>query len=255
MTIFPRSAVWASVARLVILIIAASSLIWALVVFPVFWSDATMVNVAERIRNREAFKEDALEKLKESFEGRASSHPASLTKLAIIKLRLAESAITSLDQNATEFSYEGLRREIVDALENSPSDPFLWDVLFWVENNRNGFKPDNFKYLQMSYSLGPSEGWIAITRIRFTFALLAQLPEKLRNAAVAEFVGLVSSGLFDPAANVVVGPGWAMRDELYSRLRTVDPVSRRAFARILYDRNLDDIRIPGVDLTQQRPWR
>ena len=41
---------------------------------------------------------------------------------------------------------------------------FLWFALFWLENMQFGFRDESIRYLEQSYELGPSEGWIALKR-------------------------------------------------------------------------------------------
>jgi hypothetical protein len=77
---------------------------------------------------------------------------------------------------------------------------------------RNGFRPDDVKYLRMSYRLDPNEGWIALKRNRLAFEKFDQLSTDLAESAIGEYVALVKSGLYEQAAEILSGPAWQARN-------------------------------------------
>jgi hypothetical protein len=140
-------------------------------------------------------------------------------------------------------------------LTSAPADPFLWLTLFWLSNTRNGFAPEHLRYLEMSYLLGPNEGWIALKRNRFTLSVASVVPGDLVEKSVSEFVSLVRSGFYEQASQALIGPGWSLRDTLLGRLRDVNEAARRDFARNLRDMGIDDVVVPEVEARGKRPWR
>jgi hypothetical protein len=139
------------------------------------------------------------------------------------------------------------------SLASAPADPFLWTVLFWLENTQKGFKRDRLEYLQMSYLLGPNEGWIGVKRSRFAFALFRSLPPDLAEKTVREFARLVGSNYHSQAADILGGPGWPIRSILLAGLKDVDEESLQVFSKTLYRRGYN-LQVPGVDRPEWRPW-
>jgi len=243
--------------RLFTIGIAVGTICWTVIVMPTFWSEVTMVQAATRIVAGEVYKSDVMEALEAGLQkDRGSAFRSSvLNKAAIFRLRRADEAIATGNQYVIDASLDVLGQSVHNALANAPSDPYQWLVLFWLENAHNGFKPDHLRYLQMSYLLGPYEAWIAVKRNRLALALFSALPPDLAEAAISEFVGLVSSGLYTDAAEILEGQALPIRAVLLARLKAVPEYNRRPFARHLYDKNLDDFAVPGIAPPPVPLWR
>jgi hypothetical protein len=237
--------------------IGAAAVGWAFAAMPIFWVSAPVADIAAHIIAGETYKSDVLEAVAaRAHNSRASAlRPSVLGKAAIIRLRQAENAMVTNDRPTIEARLETLGKATDDALVTAPCDPFLWLVLFSINNYRSGFNPALLRYLQMSYSLGPNEGWIAAKRNPIALANYSALPPDLAEAAISEFVGLVRSQFYNEAADIAAGPGRPIRDLLFARLRGLKEADRQAFAKQLYDRGLDDIPVPGVEAPPQRPWQ
>jgi hypothetical protein len=179
--------------------------------------------------------------------------PSKLQTIAVIRLRILEESIAAADQKAIDGNMDALRKAIEASLENAPADPLLWTVMFWLSNTQGGFTTDNFKYLTLSYALGPNEGWIATRRNRVALALFLQLTPELKADATREFAGLVESRLFNAAANNLIGPGWQARDSLLRGLAGVSEDNRKLFAKLVYRLGYD-VDVPGVERPESRPW-
>jgi hypothetical protein len=244
-------------ARLIMLAVATAAIGWTMAVMPKFWSEVTAAQTATHIIAGESFKPEIMESLATDLEyNRGSALRSSImSKAAIIRLRRAEDAITAGDPQVINASLNALHRVIDDVLTNAPSDPYQWLVLFWLNDTRNGFELEHLRYLRMSYALGPNEGWIAIKRNRLALAIFPMLPIDLKEAAITEFVGLVRSQLYIEAVDIMVGPGWPIRQLLLARLNGLKEFDRRAFAKLLYKKNVDDITVPGIEMRPLRPWQ
>ena len=233
------------------------AIVWAILVFPVLWSDSPLDRIAAKIVDGEVYNTDVLMQLLpliDDVERRNFCRPQSLRSAAIVRLRMVEELIVSGNRQKLDERLDQLQQTIRSALKCAPSDSFLWLVLFWVDGTRNGFNPQHFDYLRLSYKLGPYEGWIALKRIRFALVLFEQLPPDLADDALREFAGLLKSGFYDEVVDIFVGPGWPVRDKLLSSIKNVAEPQRAIFAKALYRLGYD-VDVPGVDRPASRPWQ
>ena len=97
----------------------------------------------------------------------------------------------------------------------------------------------------MSYQLGTNEGWIALKRNPFVVAAFEVLPSDLADSVISEFTKLVDNGFSNEAVDILVGPGWKVKDRLLARLNEVTEFHRQSFARLLYVRGYD-VTVPGI---------
>jgi len=243
-------------ARAFVVALAAIAVGWAASTLPLMARQRAVVNIAKHIIQGDAFKDDALNAMLPVVDAQQDgkwTHPSVLSSAAIIKLRVLERAIADGDQAAIDRQMTAVNRTIRISLTETPADPFLWLVLFWLENTQNGFSRDHLKYLQMSYALGPNEGWIAVRRNRLALAVFPQLTPELREHALVEFARLVDSNFIAEAADILTGPGWPIRGQLLPRLRDVADVNRQIFAKRVYRLGYDVV-VPGVERPEFRPW-
>lgn len=243
-------------ARSFVVILGCIAVWWGIVGFSVFWQESSIERIANRIIAGDPFKVEILDRqlpIINSIETSTYCRPAALRSAAIIQLRMVEAAASANEH--TDEQLKSLGDVIRSSLSCSPADPFLWLVLYWVESAKNNFKPEYFKYLRMSYLLGPNEGWIAVKRNRIALTIFSALPQDLAEAGISEFVGLVRWHFYNEAADIVAGPARPIRGVLFARLSDIKEADRQSFAKLLYDRGLDDIPIPGIEPLPQRPWR
>jgi hypothetical protein len=240
-------------ARVIVAAVALGAIWWSISTAPRFWSEMVIVEIAPHVVAGETYKSEVLDSLVAPENQPLHFRPSTLSKVAIIRLRMAEEAIASGAVDTIDSKLDQLRETISDSLANSPMDPFLWLVLYWVDNTRYGYAPERLDDLRMSYTLGPNEAWIATRRSRFALAVYSVLPADLAESAIAEFVGLVRSGLDSEAADIIVGPGWPIRQVLLARLDTLREPIRRKFAQVLDRREITGV--PGIVPPAMRPWR
>lgn len=230
---------------------------WALFTFPIFWQQSALKKIEQHIVAGDSFKASALAPLRPALDmvGQGKwDRPSALSSASVIDLRLLEQAFADNDRTNIDSLMAETGGMIRKSLANSPADPFLWTVLFWLENTQNGFNRAHLKYLQMSYLLGPNEGWVAVNRNRFALAMFSVLSPDIAKNAVSEFARVVGSNFFTEAADILSGPGWPIRDTLLSGLKDVDEVNRQTFAKLVYKRGYD-VTVPGVDRPDWRPWQ
>jgi hypothetical protein len=245
------------IGRLYLIAFGALAAAWAVQVLPTAWQAPRLERVAGQILEGKAYKPRDLIDLVpmvDSVERSPFCRPQSLRSAAIIRLRLAEEAVKTADRPHIDTAFDELAASIRNSLRCAPSDSFLWLVLYWAESARNGFDPRLFEFLRLSYRYGPYEGWIALKRNPLALALFPQLPADLGEAAIAEFVGLVNSHLHREAAQILVGPGWQVRDKILPRLSAVAIRDRIALENAVYDLG-QDIQLPGIERAEPRPWK
>jgi len=248
------SARWPIIAARVLTIgLGMAAVAWAAPMAPVAWRQAAVVPLGIKIIAGERFKAGVLEQYLAGAQAGVVDglcQPLALRTLAVVRLRLAEEAIS--DGNAeliTRTQSEGdaaLRR----ALSCTPTDAFLWFALFWIENSMRGLQDKNFELLRLSYRTGPNEGWLAIRRNRLAVALYPGLPADLKQAAADEFAQLVRSDLITEAADIFAGPGTQIRSILLQRLRGIDEKKLRFLSALLAGRGIDDV-FPEFDTSSR----
>jgi hypothetical protein len=251
-----KSSVSAVVARIFVSGFGGLALAWALFTIPIFLQHSAVEKIGKQIIAGDSFKIAALASTRPTFVDLGKdkwSRPSVLSAAAIIDLRLLEQAIADSDQKNLDSLMSETDGMIRRSLANTPTDAFLWMILFWLENTQNGFKRTRLNYLQMSYRLGPNEGWIAVKRNRLAVAIFPSLPPDIAENAVSEFGRLVGSNFFAEAADIFAGPGWPIGDTLLSGLKDVDELNRQTFAKFIYRLGYD-VLVPGIERPDWRPW-
>ena len=236
-------------ARGFVIILGCIGVAWGIVEIPVFWQDSSIERIATQIIAGDTFKVETLAQqlpITASIKS-ASCRPAALRSAAIIELRMMEIAGSANNRQKLDHQYKSLVDVIRRSLSCAPADPFLWLALYSVEMSENRFRPDLLKYLQLSYRLGPREGWIALKRNPLAFAAFQQLSPDLRQAAVNEFAAMLRDTQFsDQAAEILIGPAWPERELILSNLTRLSETDRRRFADALYTRGYANL--PGIGL-------
>lgn len=243
-------------ARMFALALGASAVVWGLVVLPVFWRDSGLQQMAIRIENRASFKPEIIQALlppAEAVEHNERCQPAALHAAAIVRLRLAEAAILAAERQSIDAKLDALDAAARHSLACAPADPFLWMALAWLDQARNGSKPEQLAFLRLSYRLGPNEGWVAARRNRLALAMYERLTPDLAEAALTEFARMLASGLHYETIAILTGPGWPIRGQLLARLKDVPERRREAFAKALYAQGYD-VEVPGIPRPEARPW-
>ena len=238
------------------LVLGTVGIVWAVTTFPMFREQAPIKRIASRVIASEAFKMDVLAQTiaaTKATEQVGYCRPDAVRSAAIIRLRLVEETFRSGLVESIDAQMNTLAEVVRGSLSCAPADPFLWFVLHWLENTRGGFDQKNFKYLRMSYMLGPNEGWIAIKRNRFALALFKYLPPDLADLAIGEFAHLLESGFNDELVGIFTGPGWPIRDRLLQGLKNVSKIHREGFSKALYWQGYD-VDVPGVQRPDHRWW-
>jgi hypothetical protein len=244
-----------AVTRIAVILLGCGAVMWGSAILPVFWRQSPLERIAEHITAGEAYKSDTLFGLMRTVEVAEDAIPcraSALRSAAIIRTRLAEDVLSSGQRQAIDKQLKLLHSSIRNSLSCAPTDAFLWLALFWVDSTQGNFADRYLEYLRMSYRLGPNEGWIALKRNPIAFTIYERLPPDLAEAAIVEFVGLLETGLYRDAADILTGPAWDMREILLARLKDVPLRHRQDFARLLSEGG-HEVEVPGVERTDPRP--
>ena len=172
---------------------------------------------------------------------------------ALVKLRTAEEAIRRKNPEDADRDVAESEKDVRLSLSVSPSDSFLWMMLYGVETMRKGFDRNSINMLEQSYTAAPLEGWIAVRRNRVSLAVFPFLSEAMQKLVLSEFAGMVSSDFIEDAAFNLINVGWPHRDRLLAGLEQVDLVERKALAKRLAREALN-VTVPGAEI-EERPWR
>ncbi|MGV7217064.1 hypothetical protein [Bradyrhizobium sp. UFLA05-112] len=231
-------------------------LAWSLTALPSFTLTTSGRDIVARIIADERFKPGVLAGVLERMK--ADPRPLMLQPEfsqgeALVMLRSAEEAMQRKSSGEADREVEAAERKVRATLARTPSDSFLWLMLYSIATTRNGFDANNIIYLEQSYASGPNEGWIALRRNRVALAIFSGLNETSRAIVVSEFAELVDSELIEDAAANLMGVGWAHRQRLLASLERVDIANRRSLAKRLSIEGLKPT-ILGIE-TDERPWR
>jgi hypothetical protein len=242
-----RAVAW--LARLFFATTAIGSIAWGIVCAPVFFDESNLDGAKELLLRNVPLSDAELEGLGPALVRSAKRSycvPAIDRSAAIVRLRLAENAFTNGQSEIVDARMNTLDQAINKSLGCAPADPYLWLVLFWVRNNREGISEKNFDLLRMSYRLGPNEGWVASKRNHLALAMFDVLPSDIAKDAIAEFSRLVKSELYPEAVDLLKGPGWSHRDVLMAGLSSVPQRNINILAKAMADIGYDlDSRSPA----------
>jgi hypothetical protein len=247
---------YAAPARLFTVLLGLAAIAWSATTLPVFWRQSVIERTAAYIVERNAFKPDALLPLLpavEEIEQSTYCRPEALRSAAIIRMRLAENAMAAGERDTIDGRLGVLQDTVRRSLACAPSDSFMWMTLAWLEGARAGFQPDQLLELQLSYRLGPNEGWVAARRNRMALAMFERLPPDMADAAVNEFARMVDSWIYWETIAIFTGPGWPIRDRLLVSLSEVGERQREAFAKELYALGYN-VAVSGIAPRAPRPW-
>lgn len=245
-----------SVRRTLVATFGICAIFWAIDAILVYRSDGALTDTAQRILSGDKFNVAQLDGMKRQMDA-APARPlqASATSSgAVIRLLLLEDQLKAGKGLPSAEDLVQFQMTIHAALAQSPTNSFMWLTDLWLKHLRGESADGDLNLLRMSYWFGPNEAWIAVRRNSLALGNFKSLPSELAEQALSEFVGLVRSGLYVDASNILAGPGWAIHEQLLSRLAQVDEADRRAFARVLASKNIDGVMVPGVEERPSRPF-
>jgi len=245
------------VLRPILILLGAFAMVWGGLSFSPHWRQYSIEHVAGAILAGAHYNIEALDPVMPEVQAALKAdrcEPQALRAAAVVLLHVVEQSYSTEQLPLLDQRVDDLDAAIRRSLGCAAADPFLWMVLFSIESARNGFRPEYLEYVRNSYDLGPHEGWIAVKRNRVVIAMFSRLPADIADMAIGEFAELVENQLYEPALDVLLGPGLAIRDRLLDRLAAVGRPQRVDFAVRIYAKGFD-LAVPGIPAPGQRPWR
>jgi hypothetical protein len=243
-----------SVWRSFIAMFGICAIAWAFDAIPVYRKDAPLADAAKRILSGDKFSAAQLNAMKRQLDA-ASARPlqaSALNGAVVIRLLLLEDELKA--GNRQPSALVELQMLVSAALTQSPTSSFMWLTDLWLKRLRGESADSDLNLLRMSYWSGPNEAWIAVRRNPVALSVFSSLPGELAEQALSEFVGLVRSGLYAEASNILAGPGWPIHEQLLTRLVQVEEADRRGLARALASKDLDGVSVPGLEERPSRPF-
>ncbi len=201
-----------------------------------------------RILKGQPFDSEKLEGLKQQLGSVPVDQlpPIFLSDAAVIRQKLFEMKLGqgAIQSDAPDIA--DLNAALQAALSTNPNSSYLWLVDYWLSRLRGDAIYHSSKLLRLSYATGPNEAWIAQRRNPIALEAWQLLPVDLVQQVLSEFARLVQSGLYEDAANIVAGPGWAIHQQLLNAIAPLDESDRHAMARALARKDLDGVSVPGI---------
>jgi hypothetical protein len=251
----PRGEFLRGLTRVLTAIFGILSIAWAISSLLVYRAEAAFTTSAEDILRGEKFNTEQLNQLKLQLDATplSSIRPSAWRAIGVIRLRLMEESLMSGKPQPSAADLDDFQKAVNAALAGNPASSLLWLMEYRLQDLPGGNPDRALKFLRMSYLSGPNEGWIAVRRNSIALRVFPLLPPELAEQVLAEFRGLVQSGFYLDAANILAGPGWAFHEKLLNGLAQIDKGSRYRFAKTLESKDLDDATVPGV--VDERPSR
>src|SRR5579863_5033625 len=132
-------------ARTFICLLGVAAIAWGSSVFPLFRQQGPLNSLAGELLKGTAFKPETLSDAAQIEAVRPASFcsPTELRSAVVVRVVIEQKAIAAADQAAIDANYAPLVKLARTALACSPSDPFIWLTLFWLDAGKNGVKPQN----------------------------------------------------------------------------------------------------------------
>jgi hypothetical protein len=241
--------------RSIVAILGICAIAWAVNAVLVYPTKTLLSETAQRVLSGDRFNATQLSAMKHLLDTAPAGmlQASDLSNAALVRLLLLEDELKAGNQLTTLELVE-LQMAVRAAIDQSPTNSFMWLTNLWLKRLRGESTQADLSLLRMSYWSGPSEAWIAVRRNPLAMSIFPSLPSDIAEQALSEFVGLVRSGLYVDASNILAGPGWAIHEQLLSRLVQVGESDRRAFARAIASKDLDGVSVPGVQERPSRPF-
>jgi hypothetical protein len=245
-------------ARAFICILGLVAVTWVGLVFPTFWQQLSLSQIAsEYVRGHALPMPLLLDEARQTHRAEQATlcNPTTLHDVVILRLAIVEEAMQQTNTQLISSTYSPLDDAISGALACTPTDSAAWLILFWQELIRHRSAETNtMNYLRLSYMLGPNEGWIALWRNHLAVTIFEQLPDDLKNDALDEFVKLVATErLYRETAAIFGQAAPVVRGLIIQRLGNIAALPRQIFVKVLYEKGLAQ-GIPEAWMEHAKPW-
>jgi hypothetical protein len=226
---------YSSVIRCAICFFGAGAIVWSVSSIPTLIRSDRLIRVAEALRKGEEFGPSEI-RLAQQI-GDASVTGSARIGLVLISLASFERALRLNDFSGANREYEILQRSLIRCLDQAPTDPFVWLVMFSLSRNAPSGPVDD--YLVMSYSLGPYEGWIAERRNVIALQDFVLHRSDVAKLTVREFISLANSNLSTRAATIFTESSFFVQSLLRQHFEEIPEPQRRSFLKAIEEQGPD----------------
>ena len=118
---------YANLTRAFVILLGLAGVAWGAANLPAFWRQTAIERIASEILDRQTFKTEALVPFIPTLaeiEQSAYCQPKLIRGAAIVRLRLAEEAISSAERSVIDGRLEALENSVRNALSCEPAMPF-----------------------------------------------------------------------------------------------------------------------------------
>jgi hypothetical protein len=247
---------WFGAARCFTVVFGACSIAWAAFSLQVSRLDLPLTKISHRILSGENFNAAQLSELKNQLDLMPVKFLSSsaLSSIAVIRLYLFEQKTATGKYITAASDLADLTSAVNSALAESPKSSFLWLTKFWLEDPGARVTVSGLKCLRMSYLSAPNDAWIAVKRNPIALGVFSSLPIELADQVLSEFTGLVVSGLYQVAANILARSELTVRERLLGEIVHLSDANRKGLAKALESSTQNGIVVPGVDERPSRPY-
>src|SRR5262249_47920432 len=158
-----------AVARLCLILFGAAALAWSLAYLPTFQQQQKLIAMSSAIERGERFNFVSLmaeANTEVGVQGHGPCNAPAVRGPVLILHAVMDDPTVQENRTLSEATSQRLEASTRALLACSPADSFGWLVLFWLTMTRDGYSPDNGRYLTLSYETGPNEATVALWRNR-----------------------------------------------------------------------------------------
>jgi hypothetical protein len=244
------------VAKSFALALGISAIAWAAYAATFYRAEVSIAAYSRAILSSETYSAAQIDALRKTLDATSmeSLRPLAFNDVAVVRLLILETELAAGQSEQIASDRAELDSAVTAALAAAPSNSFLWLVKYWLEDPSVRSTERGRIPLRMSYILGPNEGWIALRRNPLALAEFASLPKPMAGQVLSEFATMVQSGFYQEASNIIAGADRDLRELLLGRLDQIKEADRNDFAKVLEQRGLDQVPVPGLVKRPARPF-
>lgn len=254
-----RQSGWFSLgARLVVFAIVAISTLWLVMISPDFDIEATYdLNIAaKQLLDGESLPPELLTEIDAKSAAAVEAKWCDvwgLQNLAIIRVARTENAIKANDPNAADRLLTEASETARKSLQCNPMATVSWTILAWIEFIRNDDTPRLRSLLNMSFKVGPFEGWSLLRRVGLQLHILRTLDDVSIAQLRRQINWLLARGLVEVPAQLYLSAGPQQQAFLRDVLAEAPEEVQKRAEQIVWNGG-GNIALPLVNPRGSRPW-
>jgi hypothetical protein len=167
-----------------------------------------------------------------------------LRSRVVLRLRLAETAMSSFDTRIVEDRFQNLKVSVADFHRCFEMDGFVDLAAYWIAVNETGDVVTALPLLRKSFEHAPSEGWVIVKRVWLAFGIYDQLPDDLKTKLLNDVTRMNDARLISETGELLIHLSPNIRHQVIAHLKAAhstslldlrDVVQRRAKLGVEFD--------------------